>query len=76
MPAPFQLTVKPLIFPSAAGRLLLVLKHSLEPQPNDEPACSQRYAALHRQAQWATRLFWLASALVVGGTAVAGAMLG
>ncbi|MCC3156193.1 hypothetical protein LJ737_03035 [Hymenobacter sp. 15J16-1T3B] len=59
--------------------MLLELKHSLEPRPSDEPACSQRYAALHRQAQWATRLFWLASGLVVGGVsalAVADALLG
>ncbi|RAK63158.1 hypothetical protein [Hymenobacter edaphi] len=67
MHAPFQLSVKPLILNSAAGRLLLGLKHSLAPQPSHEPACSQRYAALHRQAQWATRLFWLASGLLVGG---------
>lgn len=68
MHAPFQLPAKSLLINSAAGRLLLALKVLLAPAIEVEPGCSKQYAALYRQAQWATRLFWLASAVVVSGT--------
>ncbi|GAB2953203.1 hypothetical protein GCM10027048_18000 [Hymenobacter coalescens] len=71
MHAPFLTSAKFLTAHAPAYRLLAspwqLLKAGLAPRPAAEPGCSPRYAELHRQAQWATRLFWLASAAVGAG---------
>lgn len=51
-------------------RLWLALKLWLRPPVELEPGCSRQYAARYRQLRRATRLFWLASALLIGGTLV------